>query len=72
MKILRNMKIFGIFLKYRYRIPGIGKMVGPGDGAEIFDKLEPEPEPHKKIERLCNTGYNISQYIKFSIRVLYR
>jgi hypothetical protein len=25
----------------------MGKMVGVGAGAEIFDKLELEPEPHK-------------------------
>jgi hypothetical protein len=31
------MKIFDFFRKY------MGKMVGAG--AEIFDKLEPEPEP---------------------------
>jgi hypothetical protein len=33
------MKIFDFFRKY------MGKIVGAG--AEIFDKLEPEPEPHK-------------------------
>jgi hypothetical protein len=33
------MKIFDFFRKY------MGKMVGAGAGAEIFDKLEPEPEP---------------------------
>jgi hypothetical protein len=35
------MKIFDFFRKY------MGKMVGAGAGAEIFDKLEPELEPHK-------------------------
>jgi hypothetical protein len=33
------MKIFVFFRKY------MGKMVGAGAGAEIFDKLDPEPEP---------------------------
>jgi hypothetical protein len=37
------MKIFEIFLNYTGT--GMGKMVGAGAGAEIFDKLE--PEPHK-------------------------
>jgi hypothetical protein len=32
------MKIFDFFRKY------MGKMVGAGAGAEIFDKLEPEPK----------------------------
>jgi hypothetical protein len=36
------MKIFDFFSR-KY----MGKMVGAGAGAEIFDKLEPEPEPHK-------------------------
>jgi hypothetical protein len=35
------MKIFDFFRKY------MGKMVRAGAGAKIFDKLEPEPEPHK-------------------------
>jgi hypothetical protein len=34
------MKFFKFFLKH------MGKTVGAGAGAEIFDKLE--PEPHKK------------------------
>jgi hypothetical protein len=35
------MIIFEFFLKY------MEKMVGAGTGAEIFDKLEPVPKPHK-------------------------
>jgi hypothetical protein len=34
------MKFFEFCLKY------MEKMVGAGAGAEIFDKLEPESEPH--------------------------
>jgi hypothetical protein len=54
------MKIFDFFRKY------MGKMVGAG--AEIFDKLEPEPEPkfltswsrsrsRTKMDRLRNTVF---------------
>jgi hypothetical protein len=32
------MKIFDFFRKY------MGKMVGSGAGAQIFDKMEPEPK----------------------------
>jgi hypothetical protein len=51
MKIFRNHKIVNFFLKY------IGKTVGAGTraGVKIFDKLEPEPEPHT-IDRLRNTA----------------
>jgi hypothetical protein len=49
------MKIFDFFRKY------MGKMVGAG--AEIFDKLEPEPKfltswsrSRTKMDRLRNTG----------------
>jgi hypothetical protein len=52
------MKIFD-FLKRKY----MGKMVGAG--AEIFDKLEPEPKfltswsrSRTKMDRLRNTGLN--------------
>jgi hypothetical protein len=56
------MKIFDFFRKY------LGKMVGAG--AEIFDKLEPEPEPkfltnwsrsRTKMDRLRNTVYGYTQ-----------
>jgi hypothetical protein len=43
------MKIFDFFRKY------MGKMVGAG--AEIFDKLEPEPEP-KFLTSWSRTGPN--------------
>jgi hypothetical protein len=48
------MKIFDFFRKY------MGKMVGAG--AEIFDKLEPEPKfltsrSRTKIDPLRNTGF---------------
>jgi hypothetical protein len=46
------MKIFDFFRKY------MGKMVGAGAGAEIFEKLEPEPEPGRtKMDRLRNTDF---------------
>jgi hypothetical protein len=32
-----------------------------GAGAEIFDKLEPESEPHK-MDRLRNTGQNTIEH----------
>jgi hypothetical protein len=35
------MELFEYFLKY------IGIVVGAEAGAEIFDKLEPEPQSHK-------------------------
>jgi hypothetical protein len=63
----------------------MGKMVGAG--AEIFDKLEPEPEPSRtKMDRLRNTGYQCVRalfvhvlltasrhfYYRYLIYVIYR
>jgi hypothetical protein len=43
------MKIFEFFLKY------MGKMVraGADAGAEIFDKLEPEPHKNRPASQQC-------------------
>jgi hypothetical protein len=45
MKFFLTMKIFVFFLKYMGKIVGAEARVR--DGAEIFDMMEPDLEPHK-------------------------
>jgi hypothetical protein len=50
----------------------MGKMVRAGAGAGIFDKLEPEPEPHKNgpAPQLCLRGrqYSVLVPVLFSFQ----
>jgi hypothetical protein len=45
------MKILNFFLNTTGTGTYIGKMVGVGAGAEIFDKLEPEPHKNRPAQR---------------------
>jgi hypothetical protein len=49
------MRIFEFFLKYIGKMVGAVAGAGAIAGAEIFNKLEPKPEQHKK-DCLRNTG----------------